>query len=48
MLVSIGILIGMKVNTAVSGDDLLGDVRKFNEALDLVQKITWRKSVLIN
>lgn len=38
MLVSIGILIGMKVNTAVSGDDLFGDVKKFNDALDLIQK----------
>ncbi len=38
MLVSIGILIGMKVNTATSGDDLFENVKKFNEALTLIQK----------
>jgi carboxyl-terminal processing protease len=38
MLVTIGLLIGMKVNTAVSGDDVFDNVKKFNEALTLVQK----------
>jgi carboxyl-terminal processing protease len=38
MLVSIGVLIGMRVNTAASGDDLFEDVKKFNEVLTLVQK----------
>jgi carboxyl-terminal processing protease len=38
MLISIGLLIGMKVNTAVSGDDLFDNVKKFNEVLTLVQK----------
>jgi carboxyl-terminal processing protease len=38
MLVSIGILVGMRVNTATSGDDLFEDVKKFNEVLTLVQK----------
>lgn len=38
MLVSIGLLIGMKVNTAVSGEDVFDNVKKFNEALTLVQK----------
>ncbi len=38
MLISIGILIGMKVNTAASGDDIFQNVKKFNEALTLVQK----------
>lgn len=38
MLISIGVLVGMKVNTAASGDDLFNNVKKFNEALTLVQK----------
>jgi hypothetical protein len=38
MLISIGLLIGMKVNTAVTGDDVFDNVKKFNEALTLVQK----------
>jgi len=38
MLLSIGVLIGMRVNTATSGDDLFDDVKKFNEVLTLVQK----------
>ncbi len=38
MLVSIGVLVGMKVNTAASGDDVFDNVKKFNEALTLVQK----------
>lgn len=38
MLISIGVLIGMKVNTAASGDDLFENVKKFNEALTLVKK----------
>src|SRR4030095_2920915 len=38
MLISIGILVGMKVNTAASGDDVFDNVKKFNEALTLVQK----------
>jgi carboxyl-terminal processing protease len=38
MLISIGVLIGMKVNTASSGDDIFGNVKKFNDALTLVQK----------
>lgn len=38
MLISIGILIGMKVNTAASGDDIFQNVKKFNEALTLVDK----------
>lgn len=38
MLVSIGILIGMKVDTAVSGNDIFSNVKKFNEALTLIQK----------
>ncbi len=38
MLVSIGVLVGMKVNTAASGDDVYDNVKKFNEALTLVQK----------
>lgn len=38
MLISIGILIGMKVNTAASGDNIFENVKKFNEALTLVQK----------
>jgi carboxyl-terminal processing protease len=38
MLISIGVLIGMKVNTATSGDDLFENVKKFNEVLTLVQK----------
>lgn len=38
MLISIGVLVGMKVNTAASGDDVFDNVRKFNEALTLVQK----------
>jgi carboxyl-terminal processing protease len=38
MLISIGILIGMRVNTAASGDDIFDNVKKFNDALTLVQK----------
>ncbi len=38
MLISIGILVGMKVNTASSGDDIFENVKKFNDALTLVQK----------
>ncbi len=38
MLISIGVLIGMKVNTASSGDDIFENVKKFNDALTLVQK----------
>jgi carboxyl-terminal processing protease len=38
MLLSIGVLVGMKVNTAASGDDVFDNVKKFNEALTLVQK----------
>ena len=38
MLISIGVLIGMKVNTATSGDDIFDNVKKFNEALTLIQK----------
>ena len=38
MLISIGVLIGMKVNTAASGDDIFENVKKFNDALTLVQK----------
>lgn len=38
MLISIGVLVGMKVNTAASGDDVFDNVKKFNEALNLVQK----------
>ncbi|RPI14049.1 MAG: S41 family peptidase [Ignavibacteriae bacterium] len=38
MLISIGVLIGMKVNTATSGDNIFENVKKFNEALTLVQK----------
>lgn len=38
MLISIGVLVGMKVNTAASGDDVFDNVKKFNEALTLVQK----------
>ena len=38
MLISIGVLIGMKVNTAASGDDVFDNVKKFNEALTLIQK----------
>jgi carboxyl-terminal processing protease len=38
MLISIGVLIGMKVNTAASGDDIFQNVKKFNEALTLVDK----------
>ena len=38
MLISIGVLVGMKVNTAASGDDVYDNVKKFNEALTLVQK----------
>lgn len=32
MLISIGVLVGMKVNTAASGDDVFDNVKKFNEA----------------
>ena len=39
MLISIGVLVGMKVNTTTSKDtDVLDNVRKFNEALTLIQK----------
>ena len=38
ILISIGILIGMKVNTAASGDDIFENVKKFNDALTLIQK----------
>ncbi|MCC6866136.1 MAG: S41 family peptidase [Ignavibacteria bacterium] len=38
MLISIGVLVDMKVNTAASGDDVFDNVKKFNEALTLVQK----------
>ncbi len=38
MLVSIGLLVGLKVNTAVTSDDIFDNVKKFNEALTLVQK----------
>jgi carboxyl-terminal processing protease len=38
MLISIGVLVGMKVNTASSADDVFDNVKKFNEALTLVQK----------
>jgi carboxyl-terminal processing protease len=38
MLISIGILIGMKVNTSTTGGDLFDDVKKFNDALTLIQK----------
>jgi len=38
MLISIGLLIGMKVENAVTGDDVFDNVKKFNEALTLVQK----------
>lgn len=38
MIVSIGILIGMKVETASSGTDVFDNVKKFNEVLNLVQK----------
>src|SRR5438552_8504965 len=38
MLISIGVLIGMKVSTAASGDDVFDNVKKFNEALTLIQK----------
>ncbi len=38
MLISIGVLIGMKVNTASSNDDVFDNVKKFNEALTLIQK----------
>ena len=38
MLISIGVLIGMKVKTAASGDDIFQNVKKFNEALTLVDK----------
>ncbi len=38
MLISIGVLIGMRVNTAASGDDIFENVKKFNDALTLVQK----------
>jgi carboxyl-terminal processing protease len=38
MLISIGVLVGMRVNTAASGDDIFENVKKFNDALTLVQK----------
>ena len=38
MLISIGILVGMKVNTVSSGGDLFDNVKKFNDALTLIQK----------
>ncbi|MGH2575761.1 MAG: S41 family peptidase [Ignavibacteria bacterium] len=38
MLISIGALVGMKIDSAVSGDDLFDNVKKFNEALTLVQR----------
>lgn len=38
MLVAIGFLVGMKVETAKSNDDILDNVRKFNDALTLIQK----------
>lgn len=38
MLISIGVLIGMRVNTAASGDDIFDNVKKFNDALTLIQK----------
>jgi len=38
MLVSIGVLVGMKVETTASGADLFGNVKKFSEALNLIQK----------
>ncbi|MCI0715291.1 MAG: S41 family peptidase [Chlorobi bacterium] len=38
MLVSIGILVGMKVDTVASDGDVFDNVKKFNEALTLVQK----------
>lgn len=38
MLISIGVLIGMRVNTAASGDDIFENVKKFNDALTLIQK----------
>jgi carboxyl-terminal processing protease len=38
MLVSIGILVGMKVDTAASDSDVYDNVKKFNEALTLIQK----------
>lgn len=38
MLICIGVLIGMKIDTAVSGDDIFENVKKFNEALTLVQR----------
>lgn len=38
MLISIGVLIGLRVETAASGDDIYESVKKFSEALNLVQK----------
>jgi len=38
MLFAIGVLVGMKIDSAVSGDDVFDDVKKFNEVLTLVQK----------
>lgn len=38
MLFAIGVLVGMKIDSAVSSDDLFDDVKKFNDVLTLVQK----------
>ena len=38
MLISIGILVGMKVDTVASDGDVFDNVKKFNEALTLIQK----------
>ncbi len=38
MLISIGVLVGMKVKTTTSKDDVFDNVKKFNEALTLIQK----------
>ena len=38
MLISIGVLVGMKVKTTSERDDVFDNVKKFNEALTLIQK----------
>lgn len=38
MLISIGVLIGMKVESVKSNDDIFDNVKKFNEVLTLVDK----------
>ena len=38
MLFAIGVLVGMKIDSAQSSDDLFDNVKKFNDVLTLVQK----------